>query len=85
MKRGTMSIQNDHETSTNAHNSELNPRLLKRRQLARALSVSARSIDNWQRDKRIPFIKVSPRCILFDLASVLAALKRFEIREAGRR
>jgi hypothetical protein len=79
-----MSIQNDHETSTNAHNSELNPRLLKRRQLARALSVSARSIDNWQRAKKIPFIRVTPRCVLFDLASVLVALKRFEIREAGR-
>jgi hypothetical protein len=79
-----MSIQNDHETSSNAHNSELNPRLLKRRQLARALSVSARSIDNWQRQRRIPFIKVTPRCVLFDLASVLVALRRFEIQETGR-
>ena len=84
MKRGTMSIQNDRETSTNAHNPEPNPRLLKRGQLAKALSVSARSIDNWQREKKIPFIRISPRCVLFDLARVLAALKRFEIQEAGR-
>ena len=76
----------EHRGSVSAPGSVANdPALLKRRQLAKALSVSARSIDNWQRDKRIPFIKVSPRCILFDLASVLAALKRFEIREAGRR
>jgi hypothetical protein len=80
-----MSIQNDHETSANAHNSELNPRLLKRRQLARALSVSARSIDNWQREKKIPFIRISPRCVLFDLANVLLALRRFEVREVTRR
>ena len=61
------------------------PALLKRRQLAKALSVSARSIDNWQRAKKIPFIKISPRCVLFDLATVLAALRKFEVREAGRR
>jgi len=61
------------------------PALLKRRQLARVLSVSARSIDNWQRAKKIPFIKISPRCVLFDLASVLRAVKRFEVNEVGRR
>jgi hypothetical protein len=60
------------------------PALLKRRELAKALSVSARSIDNWQRQRRIPFIKISPRCVLFDLASVLRAVKRFEVREVGR-
>ena len=78
-------VTNDHETSTNEHNPELNPRLLKRRQLERLLSVSARSISNWQRKLRIPFVKVSPRLVLFDPAAELRALSKFEIREAGRR
>ena len=59
--------------------------LLKRRQLARALNASPRSIDNWQKQKKIPFIKISARCVRFHLPSVLAALRKFEIREAGHR
>jgi hypothetical protein len=47
--------------------------LLKRPQLARAINVSVRTVDNWQKQKRI-----------HHLPSVLAALRRFEIREAGR-
>src|SRR6266850_64286 len=58
--------------------------LLKRGQLARALNASCRSIDNWQRQRKIPFIRISPRCVRFHLPSVLAALRKFEIREAGR-
>ena len=84
---------NQFKGSSNAHGDSASatgsaakdPALLKRRELAKALSVSARSIDNWQREKKIPFIRISPRCVLFDLANVLSALKRFEIREAGRR
>jgi len=58
--------------------------LLKRAQLARALNACPRSIDNWQRRKIIPVIKITPRCVRFHLPSVLAALRRFEVREAGR-
>jgi hypothetical protein len=59
------------------------PELLKRRELARKLNVSPRSIDNWQKEKKIPVIKLSPRCCRFDLQSVLRALRRFEIKEAN--
>ena len=59
--------------------------LLKRLQLARAINVSARTVDNWQRQKKIPFIRISTRCVRFHLPSVLAALRRFEVKEAGRR
>jgi hypothetical protein len=61
------------------------PALLKRGQLARALNASSRSIDNWQRQKKIPFIRISPRCVRFHLPSVLAALRRFEIKAVGQR
>jgi hypothetical protein len=52
--------------------------------IARLLSVSPRTIDNFVQQKKIPAIKISARCIRFHPASVLAALKRgFELKEAG--
>jgi hypothetical protein len=61
------------------------PALLKRVQLSRAINVSPRSVDNWQKKKRIPYLKITARCVRFHLPSFLAALRRFEVREAGRR
>ena len=55
--------------------------LVTKRIVAKAASVSCRTIDNWMRDKRIPVIRLSPRCVRFHLPRVLAALSRFEIRE----
>ena len=60
------------------------PALLRQRQLARALNVSHRTIDNWKRRKTIPVIRVSCRCVLFHLPSVLVALRRYELKEIGR-
>ncbi|HMF46807.1 MAG TPA: hypothetical protein VKE29_09050 [Candidatus Udaeobacter sp.] len=57
--------------------------LLKRHQLARALNASPRSVDNWQRQKKIPYIKISPRCVRFYLPSVLVALRKFEVKEVN--
>jgi len=79
------------ETTTNAHGNSVSatgsaandPALLKRRDLARAINVSARTVDNWQKQKKIPVIKLSPRCCRFDLQSVLRALRRFEIKETN--
>jgi len=60
--------------------------LLKRPELARAINVSPRTIDNWQKQRRIPYLKITNRCVRFHLPSVLAALrKQFEVMEAGRR
>jgi hypothetical protein len=57
--------------------------LVKKREVARAASVSCRSVENWMRQKRIPFVRLSPRCVRFHLPSVLAALRKFEIKEIG--
>jgi hypothetical protein len=56
--------------------------LLKRPQLARAINVSPRTVDNLQRRKVIPWVRISPRCVRFHLPSVLAALRKFEVKEA---
>jgi hypothetical protein len=58
--------------------------LTTRAELAKRLRLSNRSIDNLQRQRKIPYIKISPRCVRFDLQAVLRALSRFEVIEAGR-
>ena len=55
--------------------------LLKQPQLAKAINVSARTVDNWQKQKRIPYLKLSARCVRYHLPSVLAALQKFEVKE----
>ncbi|MBA3351417.1 MAG: hypothetical protein H0U23_03160 [Blastocatellia bacterium] len=74
--------KNAHGASVPAPESAANdPALLKRRQIARAINVSPRTIDNWQKQKKIPFLKLGVRCVRFYLPSVLAALRRFEVKE----
>ncbi len=48
---------------------------VKKAELARALGVSARTVDNWLARRIIPYIAVSPRMNLFDVVAVKAALK----------
>ena len=68
-------------TTTHEEQTANDPTLLKRLQLAKAVNVSPRQIDNWQRSKKIPFLKLGPRCVRFHLPSVLAALQRYTIKE----
>lgn len=55
--------------------------LVTKRDVARAAKISVRSVDNLMRGKRIPFVRLSARCVRFHLPSVLAALRRYEVRE----
>jgi hypothetical protein len=57
--------------------------LVNKRVVAQAASASIRSVDNWIRERKIPVVRISKRCVRFHLPSVLAALRRFEVREAG--
>ena len=50
-------------------------------ELAHELNVSIRTVDQWIHDKKIPFKKLSPRLIRFDLDQVQWALDRYTIRE----
>ncbi len=56
-----------------------------KQELALAIGVSPRTIDNWTAQKRIPFIRLSARLIKFNLERVKAALARYEIKEVGAR
>ena len=60
-------------------------RLLTKRELAAALNVCERTIDNWVAQKRIPYLRLSARLLRFNLAKVEAALARYEVKEVGAR
>jgi excisionase family DNA binding protein len=54
--------------------------LIDRDQLAAAIGVSRRTVDQWRADGVVPYIKVGS-VVRFDLADVLAALReRFCVR-----
>lgn len=58
----------------------IEPTLIKKKELAKRLSVSPRTIDNWVAKRVIPFIRVGPRFYLYDFEAVLAAIrKHYEI------
>lgn len=52
------------------------PAVIRKQELARRLSVSTRTIDNWMAKRLIPYIQVSPRFYLFEFDVVLDALKK---------
>lgn len=52
------------------------PALIKKKELAKRLSVSPRTIDEWARKRMIPFIPVTTRLYLYDFDAVLAVLKK---------
>ena len=52
------------------------PVLIKKKELAKRLSVSPHTIDTWVSKRLIPYIKISSRFHLFEFEAVLAALKK---------
>src|SRR6266487_3174149 len=48
--------------------------------VAQAATVSPRTVQNWMRRRLIPFVRLSARCVRFHLPSVLAALRKLEIK-----
>ena len=55
-------------------------RSLTKRDLARELNVSIRTIDVWIHNKKIPYKKLGSRMVRFDLDQVEEALKRFTVK-----
>jgi hypothetical protein len=53
--------------------------LLDREQLASAIGLSERTVSTLKKEKKIPYLALSPRCHKYVLGDVLDALKRFQI------
>jgi excisionase family DNA binding protein len=75
------------QTTTNLSDPDaaVHRKLISKKELAKELSVSPRTIDNWVRQKRIPVHRFSSRFIRFNPSKVFVALDKFEIREVGRK
>ncbi len=59
--------------------------LIRKKELARRLSVCPRTIDEWVGKRMIPYLPVTSRLYLYDFEEVLAALKkRYEIETVTR-
>lgn len=53
-------------------------------EVAGTFSVSKRTIDNWMRQGKIPFIRVSKRLVRFHLPSVSEALReKFTVNDSS--
>ena len=52
------------------------PTLIKKKELAKLLSVSTRSIDNWVARRLIPYIQITHRFYLYEFDAVLAAIRK---------
>jgi excisionase family DNA binding protein len=53
--------------------------------VARTLGVSKRYVQSLVKRKVIPVIRLGRRCTRFDLARVLAAIRKYEVIEIGRK
>jgi hypothetical protein len=62
------------------------PLLTNKAGLAKALTVSPRTIDYWRQEKIIPYLSFGNRFVRFDLVEVHAALeKRFKVHAKGKK
>jgi excisionase family DNA binding protein len=52
-----------------------------KREVAREYRVSLRTVDTWIAEKKIPFMKLSPRLVRFDLDAVDRPLARYLVKE----
>jgi hypothetical protein len=60
---------------------DISPTGARKRDIARRYGVSTRTVDTWIQQKKIPFRRLSSRCIRFDLTAVDCALSRFTVKE----
>ena len=51
--------------------------------VARLAVVSPRTVQNWVAQKKIPVIRISPRCVRFNKRAVTEALAKFTVKEVA--
>jgi excisionase family DNA binding protein len=58
-------------------------KLISIKKLADETEIPIRTLRSFVTSRKIPFLKIGHRTILFDRSKVEAALSRFEIQEVG--
>lgn len=59
------------------------PKLLDIYALSEEIGQPVRTLRTWLQLRKIPFLRVGHRTLLFDPAKVRAALQKFEVKVAG--
>lgn len=54
--------------------------LVTKKAVARAACVSTRCVELWMKRRLISVVRLSPRCVRYHLPTVLAELRRMEVR-----
>ena len=67
-----------HESADFGANDRASVGLLRKRELARQLGISKRTLDVWMAQGRVPFLKIG-RSVRFRLADVLEKLQTFRV------
>ena len=75
MKINKMETESDSIDNANHQNKNITFDLLTKAHLAKALCVSVRTVSNWQKEGKIPYIKVGGRC-LYPWLEIRESLKR---------
>ncbi len=73
---GPTTMNSSESTQTMSTMAPLAPVLVRKNELARRLSVSPRTIEEWSRKRLIPYINAGNRFYLYEFDAVLAALKK---------
>ena len=69
-------MNSSHSNSTTGSPVSNQPVLIKKKELAKRLSVSPHTIDAWVQRREIPCIKVTPRLYLYEVDAVMAAIRK---------
>jgi len=56
------------------------PEYVTKKELATRYSVTLGTINNWMREGRIPFLRLSRQLVRFNLKDCDAAIKRYQVR-----
>ncbi len=75
----TQSVQtmNSSEAMMTSGSAEIvQPKVIRKKELAKRLSVSTRTVDTWMAKRLIPYIQVTPRFYLYEFDAVLEAIKK---------
>jgi len=75
MNNNTTKLESDLIDNINHQNRNIYFDLLTKAHLAQALCVSVRTVSNWQKEGKIPYIKVGGRC-LYSWLEIRESLKR---------
>lgn len=51
--------------------------------VAKMTCVCTRTVQNWMAEKKIPYIRISPRCVRFNKRAVTEALGKFTVKAAA--